>query len=180
MYCATFNCVHVYVCMSLHLQPVPSPAPPTPLLPASPATCGIGSPAQQPLMTPEDNEAYLRKLNELQRYTPLLSKWITRLSQSQGENRRGDQIVRLKSLYNLLNNEQRRVPLATLMKCEAALVKMFDQSKEKESHDAAQNAQSAQVSDTKTLYPLLVVPIFTRDFDSDIIDREIFAIKIFR
>ena len=57
--------------------------------------------------------------------------------------------MRLKSLYNLLNNEQRRVPLATLMKCEAALVKMFDQSKEKESHEAAQNAQSAaQVSGT--------------------------------
>lgn len=131
------------------LQPVPSPAPPTPLLPASPATSGIGSPAQQPLMTPEENEAYLRKLNELQRYTPLLSKWINRLSQSQGDNRRNDQYVKLKSLFNLLNNEQRRVPLATLMKCEAALVKMFDQSKEKENHEAAQNAQSAQVSSIK-------------------------------
>jgi hypothetical protein len=96
-------------------------------------------------MTPEDNEAYLRKLKELQRYTPLLSKWITRLSQSQDHNRRGDQIVRLKSLFNLLNNEQRRVPLATLMKCETALVKLFDQSKE-ESHEAPQNVQSAQVS----------------------------------
>ena len=142
----------------MYLQPVPSPAPPTPLLPASPATSGIGSPAQQPLMTPEDNEAYLRKLNELQRYTPLLSKWITRLSQSQGDNRRGDQIVRLKSLHNLLNNEQRRVPLATLMKCEAALVKMFDQSREKESHETAQNAQSAQVSRVHYHSGIVVLP----------------------
>ena len=139
------SCVHCP-----YLQPVPSPAPPTPLLPASPATSSIGSPAQQPLMTPEENEAYLRKLNELQRYAPLLNKWIARLSQSQ-DNRRNDQYVKLKSLFNLLNNEQRRVPLATLMKCEAALVKMFDQSKEKESYDGvatapAPSAQSAQVS----------------------------------
>ena len=117
-------------------QPVPSPAPPTPLLPASPATCGIGSPAQQPMMTPEENEAYLRKLNELQRYTPLLNKWINRLSQSQ-DNRRNDQYVKLRSLFNLLSNEQRRVPLATLIKCEAALVKMFDQQQPKESQEAS-------------------------------------------
>lgn len=119
---------------SIRDMPVPSPAPPTPLLPASPATSGIGSPAQQPMMTPEENEAYLRKLNELQRYAPLLNKWITRLSQSHGDNRRNDQYVKLKSLYNLLSNEQRRVPLATLMKCEAALVKMFDQPQSKETN----------------------------------------------
>ena len=97
-------------------------------------------------MTPEENEAYLHKLNELQRYTPLLSKWITRLSQSQGDKGTKDQIVRLKSLFNLINDDQRRVPLATLMKCEVVLVKLFDQPKEKESTTTAENAQSAQVS----------------------------------
>lgn len=132
-------------CTTTYTQPVPSPAPPTPLLPASPATCGIGSPAQQPLMTPEENEAYLRKLNELQRYAPLLNKWIARLSQSQ-DNRRNDQYVKLKSLYNLLNNEQRRVPLATLMKCEAALVKLSkEQSKENQEASGA-SGQTQQVS----------------------------------
>ena len=126
----------------LQLETLPSPS-----TPASPATSSVGSRAQQPLMTPEDSEAYLRKRNELhQRYAHLLSKWITRLSQSQGDNRRDDQIVRLKSLYNVLSDEQRRVPLATLMKCEAALIKMFDQPKEKESTTTAENAQSAQVS----------------------------------
>ena len=109
-------------------------------------------------MTPEDNEVYLRKLNELQRYTPLLGKWITQLSQSQGDNRKNDQIVWLKSLFNLINNDQRRVPLATLMKCEAALIKMFDQSKEKESTPTAENAQSAQVS-RKVGYHVLQEPM---------------------
>lgn len=96
------------------------------------------------MMTPEENEAYLRKLNELQRYAPLLNKWIARLSQSH-DNRRNDQYVKLKSLYNLLNNEQRRVPLATLMKCEAALVKMFD-SKESSGQEAPPSVAGGQSS----------------------------------
>ena len=86
-------------------QPVPSPAPPTPLCPTSPATSGIGSPATQPAMTPEENEAYLRKLSELQKYIPLMSKWINKLSR---DDRKSDQILKLKSLYNLLQDDKKR------------------------------------------------------------------------
>ena len=98
----------------------------------------------QPLMTPEENEAYLRKLNELQRYLPKLSYWIERLGR---DVKRSDHFVKLKSLYNLLSNEQRRVPIATLIKCEVALMKMFDyQSKESQEQPMAGGQSQPPVS----------------------------------
>ena len=88
------------------LQVAPSPAPPTPLLPASPIT-GVGSPTQ-PTMTPEENEAYLRKLGELQRYLPLMSRMLNRLSKTPPDERRNDQYLKLRSLHNLLQDTNRR------------------------------------------------------------------------
>ena len=89
---------------TLSLQPIPSPVPPTP-----PATSGIGSPATQPAMTPEENEAYLRKLGELQKYIPLMSKWISRLSKDdRKDDRKSDQFLKLKSLHNLLQDNNKR------------------------------------------------------------------------
>ena len=86
------------------VQGVPSPAPPTPLLPASPATSGVGSPAQQPSITPEENEVYMRKLAELQKYIPLLQKWISKLAKEDKNN----QLPKLKQLYNLLSSSNKR------------------------------------------------------------------------
>ena len=85
-------------------QGVPSPAPPTPLLPASPATSGVGSPAQQPSITPEENEVYMRKLAELQKYIPLLQKWISKLTKED----RNNQLPKLKQLYSLLSSSNKR------------------------------------------------------------------------
>eukprot|EP00731_Ephydatia_muelleri_P023523 Em0015g1106a len=76
---------------------VTSPAPATPILPPSPATAG-NSPAHQPSMTPEENEAYLRKFQELQMYVPLLDRMLSKSS-----------------------------PCKTLHKCEQALKRMFEQ-----------------------------------------------------
>ena len=56
-------------------------------------------------MTPEENEAYIRKLGELQKYIPLLSKWINKVS---NDDRKGDQYIKLKSLFNLLRDSNRR------------------------------------------------------------------------
>ena len=84
---------------------MPSPAPATPLLPASPAT-SVGSPA--PAMTPEENEAYLRKLGELQRYSPLLQRMLTKLSKDSEDKKRSDQYMKLRSLYNLMQDTNRR------------------------------------------------------------------------
>ena len=104
--CYLHFCTHLYlVYIQTQQQPVPSPAPPpTPLFPASPAT-SIGSPAQQPSMTPEENEAYVRKLSEYQKYIPLLQKWIQRLGK---DEKKGDQYGKVKSLLSLLQNDQRR------------------------------------------------------------------------
>lgn len=57
-------------------------------------------------MTPEENEAYLRKLGELQKYIPLMSKWISRLSK---DERKSDQFLKLKSLHNLLQDNNKRL-----------------------------------------------------------------------
>lgn len=69
---------------------------------------GLGSPAQQPIMTPEENEAYFRKFGELQRYIPLLARMLTKLSKQQGDDRRSDQYMKLRNLYNLLQDQSRR------------------------------------------------------------------------
>ena len=97
------------VCAIEPFQSVPSPAPPTPILPASPATT-LGSPASQPTMTPEENEAYVRKLQELQKYVPLLTRMLDRLKKQQPmeDNKRSDQYVKLRSLYNLLQDQNKR------------------------------------------------------------------------
>ncbi|XP_064392740.1 mediator of RNA polymerase II transcription subunit 15-like isoform X2 [Halichondria panicea] len=120
---------------------VPSPAPPTPLLPASPATSGVGSPAQQPSITPEENEVYMRKLAELQKYIPLLQKWISKLTKED----RNNQLPKLKQLYSLLSSNNKRVPISTLMRCGEALDKMFnnDQSS-RESHSSFSDPTTPQ------------------------------------
>ena len=59
-------------------------------------------------MTPEENEAYLRKLGELQRYLPLMSRFLNRLSKAPLDERRNDQYVKLRNLHNLLQDTNRR------------------------------------------------------------------------
>lgn len=60
---------------------------------------------QPAIMTPKENKAYLRKLGELQKYIPLLPKWINKLSK---DHRMSDQFHKLKSLFNLLQDNRRR------------------------------------------------------------------------
>lgn len=105
---------------------VTSPAPATPILPPSPAAA-VNSPAQQPSMTPEENEAYLRKFNDLQGYIPLLERMLSRVIRQTTDDRRNEQYQKLKSLHSLLQDNLKRVPLQTLFKCEQALKKMFEQ-----------------------------------------------------
>ena len=65
----------------------------------------MGMTTNQPVMSPEENEAYIRKLGELQKYIPVMNEWINRLSR---DDRKGDQYLKLKSLYNLLHNPNKR------------------------------------------------------------------------
>ena len=106
--------VHVHVqcmcdisCMWPPVQPIPSPAPPTPLLPASPAT-SVGSPAHSTI-TPEENEAYLRTHHELQKYLPLLNRMMNRQLKKEGEDaHKSEQYMKLKSLHSLLQDDKKR------------------------------------------------------------------------
>ena len=59
-------------------------------------------------MTPEENEAYLRKLGELQKYVPLMSRMMSNLSRTAPDEKRNDQYLKLRSLYNLLHDTNRR------------------------------------------------------------------------
>ena len=99
-------------------------------------------------MTPEENETYVRKLTELQRYIPLLSKWLNKLKR---DEKKSDQYQKLKNLNSLLQDSNRRcvcvcvsvfcyshsvcwcrVPLTTLIKCGQALEKMFEQQHQRQ------------------------------------------------
>ena len=67
-----------------------------------------GSPGQ-PYMTPEANEAYMRKLQELEVYVPLVARMIDRLKRQQGDDRaNSEQFVKLNSLYSLLTDKNKR------------------------------------------------------------------------
>ena len=100
--------VHVHVCTCGSLQPAPSPAPPTPLLPASPAT-NVDSPAPHSMVTPEENEAYLRIHHDLQKYIPLLSRMMNKIVKKEGEDaQKSEQFLKLKSLHSLLHDEKKR------------------------------------------------------------------------
>ena len=86
---------------------VPSPAPPTPLLPASPAT-SVGSPAHS-TVTPEENEAYLRTHHELQNYVPLLTRMMNHMLKKDGEDaQKSEKYMKLKSLHSLLQDDKKR------------------------------------------------------------------------
>ncbi len=60
-------------------------------------------------MDPEENEAYLRLLQDLQKHIPLLSGMLSRLDKQPTEdNKRNDQYVKLRSLFNLLQDHSKR------------------------------------------------------------------------
>ena len=67
-----------------------------------------GSPGQ-PTMAPEANEAYMRKLQELEMYVPLVARMLERLKRQQGDERtNSEQFQKLNSLYSLLTDKSKR------------------------------------------------------------------------
>ena len=113
---STFTCVYVHVSVVFLSQPVPSPAPPTPLLPASPAT-SVGSPTHF-TVTLEENEAYLRTHHNLQMYVPLLNRMVNRMTKKEGEEaQRSEQYMKLKSLHSLLQDSKKRYVYVCVCVC---------------------------------------------------------------
>ena len=62
------------------------------------------SSSQPPSLNPEELNATLLKLEELQCYMPLIARMIDRL-QSVGDPEKTDQLTKLTSLYNVLKTK---------------------------------------------------------------------------
>lgn len=60
-------------------------------------------------MPPEVNEAYMRKLQELQKYVPLVARMIDKLNRQQGDSStKNEHYMKLNSLYSLLTDQSKR------------------------------------------------------------------------
>lgn len=69
----------------------------------------VGSPAHNSTVTPEENEAFLRIHHDLQKYVPLLTRMINRLLKKDGEEaQKSEQLTKMKSLLNLLQDDTKR------------------------------------------------------------------------
>ena len=80
----------------------------SPSTPWNPSSMAANSPGQ-PAMPPEANEAYMRKLQELQVYVPLVARMIDRLNKQQTDDRtKNEQFIKLNSLYSLLTDKNKR------------------------------------------------------------------------
>ena len=58
-------------------------------------------------MSPEANEAYMSKLQELEMYVPLVARMIERLKRQPGD-KNSEQFQKLKALYSLLTDKSLR------------------------------------------------------------------------
>ena len=110
----------------------PSPVAPSPA-PRNPNVYGVPSPSSN-LNTPAmshaspaprsvEEQAYLDKLQKLSRYVEPLRRMINRLSTDKDEDHKKD-ISKMKNLLEILTDHNKRLPMATLLKCEQVLEKL--------------------------------------------------------
>ncbi|RDD40014.1 Mediator of RNA polymerase II transcription subunit 15 [Trichoplax sp. H2] len=99
-----------------------SQSPATNANPGSVGSVGGSVPASSPLQSvnPSDDAAYMEKLRDLTKYIAPLRRLIDRTT----KEGRKKEIHKMKSLLEILANPQKRVPLATLTKCESVLEKL--------------------------------------------------------
>ena len=61
-------------------------------------------------ISPEENDAYVRKLQELQPYVPLVAKMIEKFNRQQGDDEtKTERSRKLVSLYSLLTDTNKRL-----------------------------------------------------------------------
>ncbi|CAC5382032.1 MED15 [Mytilus coruscus] len=70
-----------------------------------------------------EEQAYLDKLQKLSRYVEPLRRMIKRLSTDKDEDHKKD-ISKMKNLLEILTDPSKRLPMATLLKCEQVLEKL--------------------------------------------------------
>ncbi|VDI58424.1 mediator of RNA polymerase II transcription subunit 15-like isoform X3 [Mytilus galloprovincialis] len=110
----------------------PSPVPPSPAARGQ-GMYGVPSPSSNmntpamshasPAPRSVEEQAYLDKLQKLSRYVEPLRRMIKRLSTDKDEDHKKD-ISKMKNLLEILTDPSKRLPMATLLKCEQVLEKL--------------------------------------------------------
>ncbi|KAK3084225.1 hypothetical protein FSP39_010276 [Pinctada imbricata] len=101
-------------------QPFSAPSPSSVLnTPGNPNSQSQVSPAPRS----HEEQAYLDKLNKLSKYIEPLRRMINKLSTNRDEERKKD-ISKMEGLLKILTDPSKRLPMATLQKCEQVLDKL--------------------------------------------------------
>jgi len=90
--------------------------------PGQPSPGGINSSVNTPIGGAPDSVAdreYMEKVKQLEKYIEPLRRMITKIG-----NDDQDRLQKMKKLLEILSNPEKRMPLATLLKCEDVLKKM--------------------------------------------------------
>lgn len=95
---------------------LPSPGPRSNLAP-SPMSVSIATPQNDP--PGGEDQAYLDKVKQLGRYIEPLSKMIAKIGDEDQEK-----LGKMKKLMDILSNPTKRIPMETVLKCEAVLERM--------------------------------------------------------
>merc|ERR1712142_62675 len=109
-----------------------------------------GAPASQ-----EDRE-YLEKVKQLEKYIEPLRRMIHKI----GNENDQDRLTKMKKLLDILSNPDKRMPIATLQKCEDVLKRMALDTVEQEG--GAEGSQGGSKDPTSSLNPLLEAVIKIR------------------
>ena len=80
--------------------------------PNTPWNPNVNSPGQ-PASSTADVEAYMRKIQELQIYVPLLARMLDKINRGGqvDDKTKNDQSAKLKSLYNVLTSKSKYIVL---------------------------------------------------------------------
>merc|ERR1719483_867070 len=117
--------------------------------PSSGVNTPLGAPASQ-----EDRE-YLEKVKQLEKYIEPLRRMIHKI----GNENDQDRLTKMKKLLDILSNPDKRMPIATLQKCEDVLKRMALDTVEQEGGDGGQGGAK---DPTSSLNPLLEAVIKIR------------------
>merc|ERR1719318_482294 len=118
--------------------------------PSSGVNTPLGAPASQ-----EDRE-YLEKVKQLEKYIEPLRRMIHKI----GNENDQDRLTKMKKLLDILSNPDKRMPIATLQKCEDVLKRMALDTVEQEG--GGEGGQGGAKDQTSSLNPLLEAVIKMR------------------
>ncbi|GAB1607364.1 mediator of RNA polymerase II transcription subunit 15-like isoform X2 [Argonauta hians] len=134
-----FNTAHSPATQSSHMVHSPAnlaaPSPSTHIVPSPVSRNAMGAPSPGSALntpgnpgsvgaiaSPSEDQAYLDKLKQLSKFIDPLRRMI-RKTETEEDNKK-DQSHKMKNLLEILSDPSKRLPMATLLKCEQALLKM--------------------------------------------------------